>query len=428
MAGTATAGRDAEQVAAGSSLAELPLRLLGGALQLAATWTLVHALTPEAAGVYFRGFVISCGMAALLRSKYELYIAHHLIARRAAPTGIADGVLLVQLGQRVLLRSSLVCGALLVVTTDLDIQAPSIQPVLETYLPFVLAIPFVSLSTLIGEALRAANRTLFGMMVAAYALNLSIILAVLLAPADAPLMLYTWAFLGGSVAAALLAVGLAWRAFPAKLSDAARPIAREVLEAVDERALIGFARGVLLWGPLCILTVWAPVVQMAEYAVAARTALVADFFLPALNLTAHPDILPVTQAAQCQRKALLRQLGAALLYSSILIAAMLVAAPWTLALYGAPYTSQFTVYSLLLGVQWANGAGRPAIRHAVVEWDLRRIIITVGSGALAALLVCACGVGSYGALAAAGGTLIGALIVNLFAATFAVSRAGRGVH
>jgi hypothetical protein len=411
--------------AARPSLAELPLRLLGGILQLLATWAVVHALTPEAAGVYFRGFVIACGLAALLRSKYELYLAHHLIARGAAAGGPADGVLLMQLGRRVLLRSSLVCGALLVITTDLDIQAPSFQPVLETYLPFVLAIPFVSLSTLIGEALRAANRTLFGMMVAAYALNLSIILAVVLAPADAPLTLYTWAFLGGSVVAALLAVGLAWRAFPAKLADAAQTITREVLDAVDERALIGLARGTLQWGPLCILAVWAPAVQMAEYAVAARTALIADFFLPALNLAAYPDILPATHAAQCQRKILLRQLSAALFYSSILISIMLLAAPLTLSLYGAPYTSQFTVYAMLLGMQWANGAGRPAIRHAAVEWDVRRILVAVGSGALVALLISAFGVGSFGAIAAAAGTLIGALIVNLRAVSAALARAVR---
>lgn len=427
MAGTATAGHGTEAAASHSGLGELLLRLVGALLQLLATWAVVHALAPEEAGVYFRGFVIACGLAALLRSKYELYMAHHLIGRRAAITGIADGVLLIQLGRRVLLRSSLVCGALLVITTDLDIQAPRFQPVLETYLPFVLAIPFVSLSTFIGETLRAANRTLFGMMVAAYALNLSILLAVALAPPDAPLTLYTWAFLAGSIAAALLAAALAWRAFPVKLADAAQPICREVLEAVDQRALIGLARGLLVWGPLGVLAVWAPAVQMATYAVAARTALIVDFFLPALNLAGTPDILPASTPAQCQRKALLRQLGAALLYSSILVAAMLVAAPLTLALYGEPYTAQLTVYALLLSVQWANGVGRPGVRHAVVEWDTKRISVAVVSGAVAAVLVCALGVSSYGALAAAGGALIGALIVNARAITSALSQVSRGL-
>jgi hypothetical protein len=52
------------------------------------------------------------------------------------------------------------------------------------------------------------------------------------------------------------------------------------------------------------------------------------------------------------------------------------------------------------------------VRHAVVVWDARRIGVTIGSGAVAAVLICALGVGTYGALAAAAASLIGALIVN----------------
>ena len=69
----------------------------------------------------------------------------------------------------------------MVVTADLDIQAPQLQTILQTYLPFVLALPCVSLSSLLGEALRAANRTL-GIVVAAYAVNFSILFAAVLAP------------------------------------------------------------------------------------------------------------------------------------------------------------------------------------------------------------------------------------------------------
>jgi hypothetical protein len=427
MAETATAGRDAQDVQASAShsgIAEFILRAIGAILQLASTWALVHALTPEAAGVYFRGFVIACGLGALLRSKYELYMAHYILGMRSKATGISNGALLFLLGRRVLLRASLVCGALLVVTTDIDIQAPRFQPVLETYLPFILAIPFVSLSTFLGEALRAGHRSLFGMMVAAFALNLSILLVVALAAPDAPLSVYTWAFLGGSIASAALATLLAWRAFP-MCAAAQRPIVREVLEAVDERALIGVSRGLLLWGPLCVLAVWAPAVQMAQYAVAARTALIVDFFLPALSLAAHQNVLPAAFAARpgcSRRKLLMRQLGAALLYSSCIVAAMLIAAPVTLAAYGPPYTSLITVYALLLGVQWINGVGDPAVRDAVVGWDARRIQLSVGSGALAAVLICAFGVAGYGALAAATGALIGALIVNARAIAGALQR------
>ena len=405
------AGTERRAAVGHSWIGELLLRLLGAALQIVATLAIVRALTPDDAGVFFRGFVIALGLGALLRGKYEIYMAQHIIGRRAATTGISDGAVLMQLARRMLLRSSLLCGVLLVVTADLDIQAPQLQTVLQTYLPFVLALPCVSLSSFLGEALRAANRTL-GMVVAAYAVNVSLLLAVAVAPPDASLAFYSWAFLLGSVVAAAVALLLARRALPATRAEHLRPISRETLQAVDSREFIGLARGVLQWGPLCVLSVWAPPLQMAQYAVAARTALIVDFFLPALNLTGCRETLMATQAKCASRRMLVGQLGRALVYATVLVLPLLLLAPEILRIYGTPYDSQFIVYAVLLGVQWANGVGRPAVRHAVVERDARRIGIAVGSGALAVVVICALAVASYGALAAAAASLIGALIVN----------------
>jgi hypothetical protein len=403
-----------------SPVVEAVLRVVGAALQILATLALVRRLDPEAAGVYFRGFVITCGMAAFIRGKYELFMARHLIGLRAAGTAVNDGALMFQVGRRVLLRASLICGALLVITADLDIQAPRLQPMLETYLPFVLAIPCVSLSTFIGEALRAINRTLLGTVIVAYSLNISILLAVALAPPDAPLPLYAWAFLGGSVLASVSAVVLGWLAFR-PVTWGARSIARQVLQEADQRELIALGRGVLLWGTLGILAVVAPAVQMAQYAVAARTAMVVDFFLPALNLTGgRGSTHRVTP--QAERGLLRTQLGVALFYSSAFVAGLLTAGHATLALYGRPYDTEFTVYALLLGVQWANSVARPAIRHAVAEWDESRIRNWVCSGALASVSLGCAAVNRYGALAAAAASVVGALIVNGRAIAGAVSR------
>jgi hypothetical protein len=403
-----------------SWIGEALLRLLGAVLQILATWAIVQVLTPDEAGVYFRGFVIALGLSTLLRGKYEIYMAQQIIGRCAVPAGVPIGALLMQLGRRMLLRSSLLCAVLLVVTADLDIEAPQLQAMLQTYLPFVLALPCVSLSSFLAEALRAANRTL-GIVVAAYAVNVCILLAVALAPPDASLSLYSWAFFFGSVVSAAVAVVLAWRIFPATRAETSRPVSREVLQAVNSREFVGLARGVMLWGPLGILSVWAPALQMAQYAIAARTALVVDFFLPALNLTGCRDTLTSIRPVQAGRRLLIRQLAAASAYSSLLVVPLLVLAHRTLALYGKPYDSQLTVYALLLGVQWANGLGRPAVRHAVVEWDVRRIRLAVGSGAVAVVLICALGVATYGALAAAAASLIGALILNGRAILMAVS-------
>jgi hypothetical protein len=415
MTGAATTGQPAKIASEHSATVEVILRLTGAALQILATLAVVRALRPDAAGVYFRGFVIALGVAALLRAKYEIYMAHHIIGRRASVTGVSDGVLLLQLGRRVLLRSTLVCGVLLVITADLDIQAPRFEPALETYLPFVLAIPCVSLSTFIGEALRAANRTLFGTIIAAYAINLSILLAIVLAPVGASLTLYAWAFFGGSLLAAALAVALGRYALPADWKEGSRPICREALREADERELIGLGRAALLWGPVCLLTVSATAVEMAQFAVAYRTAMVVDYFLPALNLSGRPDLLSSLPPVQASRPVLVSKLLGALVYSSLFAGVLLLASPLTLWIYGFPYSTQFAVYALLLAMQWANGVGRPAVRYAVVYWDAPRIRAAVGSGVLAALLVCASAISSFGALAAASATLIGALVLNVWA-------------
>ena len=423
MTHTEAVQRDSPTTTQHSWIWELLLRLLGAVLQISATWAIVQVLTPHEAGVYFRGWVIALGLSTLLRGKYEIYLAQQIIGRCVAWTGTASGVLLMQLARRVLLRASLLCGVLLVITADLDIQAPQLQTILQTYLPFVLALPCVTLSSLLGEALRAANRTL-GMVVTAYAINISILIAVLLAPPDASLALYAWAFFAGSVVAAAAAVALASRVFPTTFVESSMPASREVLQAVDSREFIGLARGTLLWGPLCILAIWAPAVEMAQYAVAARTALVVDFFLPALNLTGCRETLRASLPMRVSSHVLLKELARALLYSSAFFVPLLLLAPKTLALYGSPYDSQLLVYALLLAVQWINGLGRPAVRHAVVEWDAHRIGLAMGSGAVVVVVLCALGVAAYGAQAAAAASLMGALIVNARAISMGLSDRG----
>lgn len=408
---TASIRRDRSE-SAHSWLGELLLRFVGATLQLLATWAVVRALAPAEAGVFFRGFVIALGLSTLVRGKYEIYMAQHIIGQRASTTGVSNGALLIQLARRTLLRSCLVCAVLLVVTADLDIQAPQLQAILQTYLPFVLALPCVSLFTFLGEAMRAANRTL-GTVVATYAVNFSLLTSVALAPAGAPLALYSWAFFFGSMVAAALATWLAWHVFSATLADTSQPISHDVLHAVDSREAIGLARGVQLWGPLCVLSVLAPPLQVAQYAVAARTALIVDFFLPALNLTGGRETLSPTRPVPASKRLLHRQLAAALFNSSALVVPLLALAPETLALYGNPYDSHLMAYALLLGVQWVNGVGRPAVRHAVLDWDARRVGAAVGSGAIAAVLICLLGVARYGALAAAVASLTGGLILNL---------------
>ena len=427
MIGARTAGKPSPAAPDPPLVKELALRAVGAAFQVVSTWTVVRAIDPESAGIYFRGWVIACGVAALVRAKYELFAAHHIIAQRDS-VDFSTGVLLRQLGRRVLLRSSLACAALLVVMADIDIQAPRLQPALETYLPFVLAIPFISLSRFVGEALRAANRTLSGTVITSYALNLSI-LAVALVPTGASLAIYVWTFFIGGIASAALAVVLALRVFPGDWKQGARPIPPEVLQAADDREVIALGRALLLWGPLAVLAVFSTAVQMAEYAAAARTAMIVDFFLPALNLSGSHDLRRPSPSGRPSHVLLMEQLRGSLFISSAFVTLLSAAAPMTLAVYGLPYRSQLLVYMLLLGEQWINSVGRPAVRYAALASNVPRARSAVGSSALAALFVSCSAVNLYGALAVAAATVIGAIILNLWAIIDALmvsdSRSGR---
>ena len=74
---TLTVGNEESVSPTGGMVAarELSLRIVGAALQIWATLAVVQVLPPTVAGIYFKGFIIAYGLAALLRGKYELFIA-----------------------------------------------------------------------------------------------------------------------------------------------------------------------------------------------------------------------------------------------------------------------------------------------------------------------------------------------------------------
>jgi hypothetical protein len=116
------------------ALRNFGLRIVAAALHIFATAAVVQVLPPAVAGIYFKGVVIAYGLAALLRGKYELFIAQHFLGQ--PDPGIPARDLVRGLGIRVLIRTAIACAILLVITADLDVMEPHLRPYLETYLPF----------------------------------------------------------------------------------------------------------------------------------------------------------------------------------------------------------------------------------------------------------------------------------------------------
>jgi len=429
------------------SIREGVLRLVAAALQILATIVIVRSLEPAIVGIFLRGVVIAAALAALLRYRYELFIAPYIAGHDRARLGVPVDALLVELNQRFLIRCALVCGVLLVVTSDLDVLEPHRFPFLQTYLPFVLAIPFIGLAQMLGSALRAAERTLLSMVCSAYTVNTAILCTAAVALPSAPLDLLAWAFFAGCIVAALLACLFAWLVFRTPAVDgsvgaiaagtdrvstgAGDALAGagdvrtgawwQVHESVAANSAIAIALAFTLWGPSVIVAVLASAEEMARYGVALRTAQIMDFLLPALTfvLCAERPILRRTVEESGQRPRLRQSLATAAVASSVTLVVLLLATPRTLALYGDPYRDLVVVYVVLLSAHWINGAGRPAVRFLVANWNASAIRRTLEAAAVAATLTTAAGVAWNAPLAAAVATLLAALIVNTLAAAAA---------
>lgn len=384
------------------ALRNLGLRIVAAVLQISATVAVLQVLPPTVAGVYFKGFVIAYGLAALLRGKYDLFVAQHFVGRLDPTRSTRE--LVRGLGIRILIRSAITCAILLVVTTDLDVMDVYLRPYLQTYLPFVLAVPFATLALFLANVLRAVNHTLGSTLVASYSINV-MILAVAngaAGSADAPLTLLSWAFFAGTVLAAGMGVLITRHVFAGAVQPA--PILwPEVYIASARNGLTGIALACLQWGPLCLLALVGSEIQIAHYAVVTRTADIIDFLIPAAVLVPQ-SVLPQARLS--------RNLLVSLITTTCCVVIVAVATPWIVALYGDNYTGLTELFVLLFAAQWLNGVGRPAIRHLAAHWNfvlVRRILFV----SMTVAVVSSCiGIPAYGAIGAAISVCLGALLLN----------------
>ena len=287
-------------------------------------------LRPEAAGIYYQGVVIAIGLGAILRKKYEFFLAPFITGNLQRSFGIPVSKVVYRLGRSLLIRSSVVCCILLVITADLDILEPRLQPYLETFLPFVLAIPFVALGTMCAILMRAANCLVLSVIGATLAVNVAVIGAALIGTAlatdgDATLLLYSWAYFVGSLASAGLSALFLRRVLrrwevPGMATDCAAwaRVHREVASTGGASVAHSF----VLWGPPCLLALFASAPEFASFAAAVRSSQVVEFLLPSLSFLkcTESNAIPWLERQCTDRAAFLRVLGASTMASTIIVA------------------------------------------------------------------------------------------------------------
>jgi hypothetical protein len=400
---------------------ELVLRLIGAALQIGATVAVVQVLPPAVAGIYFKGVIIAYGLAALLRGKYDLFIAQHFVNPQQSELGARARAVVRALGIRVLIRSAIACAALLVVTTDLDVMDVYLRPYLQTYLPFVLAVPFATLALFLASTLRATNRTLGSVIVATYGINAMIIaagVAVSMRPEEDGLLVLSWAFFIGSLLAALMGVLLTRYVFkvPTVSSQLSLTAAewREIYMSTGENGFTGLALAGLQWGPICALAVLGTAIEVAAFGVVTRTAQVVDFLIPAVIFVPQSARFQsrLCRAMRTARGKLAVDLSVSLATTSACVLAVAILTPLFLSWYGPAYSGLTLLFILLFITQWVNGVSRPAMRRLAADWDLHRIRRVLFTSMSVALILSVFGVDRFGAVAAAVGVLAGAVLLN----------------
>jgi len=405
-----------------AAVRELGLRIVSAALQILATVAVVQVLAPPVAGIYFRGAVICYGLAALLRGKYDLFIAQHFVYPQKSDLGEHARAVVRGLGIRVLIRSAIACALLLVFTTDLDVMDVYLRPYLQTYLPFVLAVPFATLALFLASTLRAVNHTVGSVMVASYSINILIIAAASfttdLMP-DAPLFVVSWGFFIGCVLAAGMGVLLTRHVFGAPKNPGYMELDeaewRDIYTSTGRNGITGVALAALQWGPACVLAVLGTAIEIAQYAVAIRTAQIIDFLIPAVIFVPHSARIQsrLCQAMHSARGKLTVDLSVSLATTTTCVLAVGILTPLLFVnWYGPAYSGLTVLFILLFLMQWVAGVARPAVRQLAAHWDLRRIRRIMFVSMIGAIAVSLAGVNDFGALAAAVGGLVGALLFN----------------
>src|SRR6185312_4306116 len=405
-----------------AAVRELGLRIVSAALQILATVAVVQVLAPPVAGIYFRGAVICYGLAALLRGKYDLFIAQHFVYPQKSDLGEHARAVVRGLGIRVLIRSAIACALLLVFTTDLDVMDVYLRPYLQTYLPFVLAVPFATLALFLASTLRAVNHTVGSVMVSSYSINALIIVAANAIPSvmpDAPLFVVSWGFFIGCVLAAGMGVLLTRHVFRVprhpKYMELSESEWRDIYTSTGRNGVTGVTLAALQWGPACVLAVFGTAIAIAEYAVAIRTAQIIDFLVPAVIFVPNSARIQsrLCQAMHSARGKLTVDLSVSLATTTTCVLAVGIATPLLfVGWYGPAYSGLMILFILVFLVQWVAGAARPAVRQLAAHWDLRRIRRIMFVSMAGAIIVSLAGVNDFGPLAAAVGGLVGALLFN----------------
>lgn len=408
----------------GSGMVAAALRLGGGLMQVLSAIVVTRIASPTQAGYFFIGFAGITLVAVLCRAGFDQAMTRVVSADFALGRSDAAGETIEALIVRFLRRALVVCplliaaalGVMYLPISDADAS------LVVALLPFVLGVPFLGVASLTGIALQAAGRPLLSVLTMFFIHNVCLMAAAFIPEAARDVGAFNYAFLLGCILAALfgsVALGLTLRSRIATHNGGTAPDPaerkREVQALVQENAWTVIGNLVLVWGPLSLLGLLSTPLEAARFGIAARSAQLVSFALPALNFVLAPrfSVLHATSQGAELRQILLRSSLLSLALSSVVAIPMMAFATPIMTFFGAGYASGAMLLVLLAAAQWANGASGATIQFLAMtgsEISLRRIFVLTAGLSLALGTPLVAWLGSTGAAQL---TLGSALLLNL---------------
>lgn len=332
------------------------IKVIAAALALGMNIAIVRSVGAEEAGLFYLGLTIVTVLAAVGRLGLDGSVVR-FVARANVQDNLAEA-------HAIFHKAAAWCfyGCVLITIITLMLRTPlaevvfSLEGFESVLLIMLLALPFLGLFTLTGEALKGVKQVAKSMIMLSVVVPSVLVIAAIVFPLQSAVQT-AWIYLGACVLAVIL--GLYWwrGAVP-------RPEVRVVFPSRSLRAsaipLLGVAlfQQASTWGSQLILAAWSSAADVAVFAVAQRAALLTSFILVAVNAIAAPKFSEMYSQNNFEglRHVAIWSVRLMLLAAVPALLVMLIFAEWFMGLFGPEFISAHHILVILALGQFVNVA------------------------------------------------------------------------
>ncbi|NVK40758.1 MAG: oligosaccharide flippase family protein [Oceanospirillaceae bacterium] len=426
MISAALKGHGESRALAWDTLIALVVRLVGAGSSFFMSLVIARALGAQEAGYFLLAFSIITFLAALSRAGLDNVVLRHTGA--AAPDG--DMLRVRLLMRRSLLLagglSLLIAGLLILLAEPVALYVfnkPELGPVLRLMAPGLVGL---ALFTLVAMSLQGLRRVIASVSTVNILANLLLITALLSLPlgsAASASATYSTA----AILTLLVGLGLWWRATSVKTDTAHEPLVwRDILSPALPLWIVLIMTQLIQWSAQFIAGAQVAPEQLAQLAVAQRTAMLTSFVLMAVNLVVAPRFAAMHGKGDLDgmRRVALTSVRLMLLAATPVLAVMVFLPDWLMRLFGEEFAAGASLLRILAIGQFVNvatGSVGYLLSMTGHEKDLRNSLLIAAPLSIVLSLWL---IPTYGAIGAAVATAMAIASQNLLAVFWVRRRLG----